>query len=193
MEENEKDKDKEVKSAKDSSMGKDSTKTPNRSKNKMSDQELEAHEEEINNRINKLKNSKDSNKKLVFAQFVIISFLLIMIYTSSLIWTFVSVDRSKSIVNLAYTLGALSVQVKMAYLIFSENLARQITINIPNTADSMYAQAHLDGYSLGNQLTQNFQNFPAGYSGLQDYLKALLLQGVCTNYLSPSRGISTLL
>jgi hypothetical protein len=172
-------------------MGKDSTKTPVRSRNKLSDLEIEAREEEINNRINKLKNSKDSNKKLVFLQFVIISFLLIMIYTANLIWTYVYVDRSKSIVNMAYTLGALSVQIKMAYLIFSENLARQMTIYIPSTTNSLYAQAHIEGYALGNQLTQNFQNFPTGYSSLQDYLKALLLQGVCTNYLAPVKSIST--
>lgn len=183
-----KEKDKDVKKDKDSSMGKDSTKTPNRSKNKLSDQEIEAHEEEINNRINKLKNSKDSNKKLVFLQFVIISFLLIMIYTASLIWVYVSVDRSKSIVNMAYTLGALSVQIKMAHLVFSENLARQMTILAPD-GGSLYAQAHSDGYLLGNQLTQNFQNFPAGYSDFQDYLKALLLQGVCSNYLAPVKSI----
>lgn len=173
-------------------MGRDSVRTPNRSRNKLSDLEIEAQEEEINNRINKLKNSKDSNKKLVFAQFVIISFFLIMLYTASLIWTFVSIDRSKSIVNLAYTLGALSVQIKMAYLVFSEDLARQTTIMIPNTNDSLYAQVHLEGYALGNQLTQNFQKFPSGYSNLQDYLKALLLQGVCLNYLKPSRNISNL-
>lgn len=187
-----KDKDKDAKSDRDSKGEKDNSKLSKKSK-KALEAEMEALEEETNNRINKLKNSKDSNKKLVFAQFFVVSFLLIMIYTAALLWTYFMIDYNKRIVNLAYTLGALSVQIKMSWLIFSENLARQMTLLVPNTNDSLYALVHQRGYSLGNELTQNIQNFPPGFAEYQDYLKALLLQGVCQNFLKPNRGIGNLL
>jgi len=123
-------------------------------------------------------------------QFCIVSSFLIMCYTGSLIWVYAITENNKKIVQLAYTLGSVSVQIKMAFLIFSENLARQKTIKVPDSTESLYSAAHVRGYELGNDLTKNIQDFPAGFSSYQDYLKALLLQGVCQNYLEPVRNIN---
>lgn len=185
-------KEKEIKSDRESKSEHNTSKTPGRSIKKLSDFDLEAHEEEINNRINKLKNSKDSNKKIVVVQFCIVSTFLIMIYTGSLLWAYISAENNKKFIKLAYALGSISVQIKMAFLIFSENLARQQTIMVPGTSNSLYAQAHIRGYTLGNDLTTNIQDFPAGFSAYQDYLKALLLQSVCKNYLEPKKNIGTI-
>jgi hypothetical protein len=151
-------------------------------------QEEEELKEETIIRIEKLKNSKDSNKKLVVVKFTVVAMFVISLYTLILIWVYISTSNFRKILDIVYNIGSLANQIKMAFLIFTEDIARK-TLILNASGRSLYSDAHEQGYSIGNKLTQNIKDFPAGYSDFESYFRKLLLESVCSNYLAPVRNI----
>jgi len=158
---------------------------------KLQKQESEELKEEVQNRIDKLKNSKDSNKKLVIVKFVLIAIMISGLYTLSLLWMYLISISFRSMLDVVFNIGSMAAQIKMVYLLFTEDLARR-TLLTNSAGRSLYAEAHELGYYLGNQITSNIKNFPSGYSNFETYFKKLQLESVCSNFLQPTKGISKL-
>ena len=84
----------------------------------------------MQNRINKLKSSKDSNKKIVTLKFLLTSVSIILIYSLSLIWSIINKSSSGTIVEIAYNLCRISYGIKISDFLFFEIISRrEILIN----------------------------------------------------------------
>ena len=187
--------------SKEAKAGDNSKSGSNKSRKEMSKIEQEEKDEEMQNRINKLKNSKDSNKKVVVMKFFFISLFIIALYTGLFVWAFVLVKNQRKIVGIVYNIGTLANHIKLSVLVFAENIALcdyyslaqpSTTAFYKTTGEALYEKMHSQSYLYGNYLSQDIREFPPGYSSFEDTFRSILLVGACANYLSPKRNIRTM-
>lgn len=157
--------------------------------NKLTRQQQEERDEEIQNRISKLKNSKDSNKNFVIVKFILSALTCIALAVLSFIWTPLYFSDSSTMLDILSRIAQQNLAIKMSFLLFAEELTRRARLPLPASGSDLFDSLHDLSYRNGNYLQLQVNRFPMGFSVFQGEFRTLLLTDVCSAYLKPVKGI----
>jgi len=144
--------------------------------------------EEVDERIRKLKNSKDSSKKIVILKYLGVALFLLTMYTGSTLWIYYSVVGEKNMLDVIQLIAYQSFSTRMLYFLFLENLNRGYLI-LDQTGKNLFAKLHDELYELSPRVDDVLSSTPSTFGDFEDNFRKVYYQSVCTYYLQPKLNI----